>query len=136
MAFVNEFASEEDVEKYGLKQLCDKYLIYRSKYNWTIDKERDMYLMWIRSGREDYANEYDFLFYWNQTPIDVRLSVNGESIRDGKGWTHWSLLRLFIPENLEALRTAIIEDLKQALTAFRDWGAKSITAEHTATFDF
>lgn len=137
MAFVNEFASQEDVEKYGLKQLCDKYRIYcGDRFDWTIDKDRDMYLMWVGSGREDTVCQHDFVFYWNQTLIEARFFVKGESPRNRSGWKHWSLLRLFVPENLESQRFAIIEDLKQALAAYRDNGVRSVTTEHTATFDF
>ena len=52
MAFVNEWISQEDIEKYGLVALCEEYRKYGSKYmgvqeprkkiDWTIDRERDL----------------------------------------------------------------------------------------------
>jgi hypothetical protein len=54
MAFVNEYVSQEDIEKYGLDKLFRKYRENDLKYaatvnptiknptNWTIDRERDL----------------------------------------------------------------------------------------------
>ena len=49
MAFVNEWISQEDIEKYGLIALKDSYLKkdysgYKEsmKLHWCVDKERDL----------------------------------------------------------------------------------------------
>ena len=47
MAFVNEYISDEDVEKYGIAQLRDElHFDYarRCNWEWTRDRERDAYL--------------------------------------------------------------------------------------------
>ena len=48
MAFVNEYISDEDVEKYGIAQLRDElHFDYarRCDWEWTRDRERDAYLI-------------------------------------------------------------------------------------------
>ncbi|MDR2113421.1 MAG: hypothetical protein LBQ62_10040 [Candidatus Accumulibacter sp.] len=66
MAFVNEYIPEADYEKYDLMEICGKHnkahpgsMITRS---WTIDRERQMFLIRIWSHRE---SEFEGLaFYW------------------------------------------------------------------------
>ena len=63
MAFVNEFASDEDIEKYNLYEIWDKYHpLRRGKYYlgqrpwFTIDRGRNIFFMLIGGGgREDPA---------------------------------------------------------------------------------
>lgn len=52
MAFVNEYATDEDIEKYDLNEIWDKYHPARKgKYyvgnqpEFTIDRERDFFLI-------------------------------------------------------------------------------------------
>ena len=59
MAFVNEWVSKEDIEQYGLVDVCKKYQGDEWKYigvkdpndeiDWTIDKEREIWLIKIAS---------------------------------------------------------------------------------------
>ena len=51
MAFVNEYISDEDVEKYTIRQLREELhanYATREHWEWTIDRERDAYLVRIR----------------------------------------------------------------------------------------
>ncbi len=54
MAFVNEYVSEEDIRKYDLVTLRLQYnpvwkkegkLPYNYQFTWTIDRERDIFLI-------------------------------------------------------------------------------------------
>ena len=63
MAFVNEYISDEDVEKYGIAQLRDELHAYhQERYHWTRDRERDAYLMQIHHLGRDLEPE-DWLLY-------------------------------------------------------------------------
>ena len=48
MAFINEYISEEDIEKYKINELRNSYSKYKDfpkkyhKHHWTIDKEREL----------------------------------------------------------------------------------------------
>lgn len=71
MAFVNEYVSAEDVKKYGLEEINRQYRKSNVQPDWTID--RDIYLRWIHSGREEFADQHDFTLYWKGTLIFLRL---------------------------------------------------------------
>ena len=63
MAFVNEYISDEDVAKYGIAQLRDEFHAYRQeKFYWTIDRERDAYLMQMRLLVRDFEPEVWLLY--------------------------------------------------------------------------
>lgn len=51
MAFVNEYISEEDIKKYEIREIWDKFHPFSKndmnllkKHSWTVDKERDVFL--------------------------------------------------------------------------------------------
>lgn len=137
MAFVNEYVPEEDVKKYGLEIINRQYQKTDIRYRWTIDRKRDVYLRWLKGGREEFCDQQDFTLYWKGALIFVRLRVidaGGE--RGGKGWTRWALLFLGCPEELQAKKSEIIADLKEALTAYKGSGVSSTFTEYTATFEF
>ena len=65
MAFVNEYISDEDVEKYGIRQLRDELhanYATREHWEWTIDRERDAYLMRLRNLGRDLEPEVWLLY--------------------------------------------------------------------------
>jgi hypothetical protein len=136
MAYVNEFVPEEDVRKYGLEEINARFRKVDVRYSWTIDREKDIYLRLIDSGREEFCDEYRFNLYWKGSLLLVKLRVKGAGVRGGAGWSRWSLLKLDLPETLESQRDEILSDLKLALSAFKDFGIRSSTTEHTASFDF
>ncbi|MBU0632589.1 hypothetical protein KKA17_08080 [bacterium] len=89
MAFVNEWISQEDIEKYGLVELCDSYRGDDYKYvgvkeprrktDWTIDREREIWLMRIaRVTNPNYdlpspTQETIFILHYLGVNIEVRL---------------------------------------------------------------
>jgi len=95
MAFVNEWVSREDIEKYGLVDLCMKYQGDEWKYigvqdpnrkiDWTIDREREIWLINIAAVTNQ---EYDFpsategktfLFYYKGEAYEVKMESVGIS---------------------------------------------------------
>lgn len=136
MGYVNEFASDEDVRKYGLEAINKRFRKVDVKYGWTIDREKNVYLRWLHSGREDECDENKFLLCWEGELLIAELKRKGDGVRGGPGWTHWSMINMNLPSSLEKHRQEILKELKQALAAFKDFGARSVTTEHTATFDF
>lgn len=137
MGFINEEVPEQDIEKYGLRSINKKFLVGDFGYEWTIDRERDIYLRWMRCDREE-PSETDFSFYWKGILLKIRLKRRGEGVRGGKGSTTWKLLNspLSLPDELESNREEIIADLKEALRAFKDFGIDSAIVDHTAYFEF
>ncbi|SEQ57527.1 hypothetical protein SAMN03080615_01950 [Amphritea atlantica] len=69
MPFVNEYVSEANVKKYGLEDvLCSANPSFRKrgfpsgfKFHWTFDKERNIYLILLKIGKEDFSNRFKWL---------------------------------------------------------------------------
>ena len=79
MAFIAEFISEADKERYRL----DSYMPKARGNNWVIDRERSCFLRYLDSdsSRLDagrYENPYEhWLFYYQVTPIIIDMCLNG-----------------------------------------------------------
>jgi len=143
MAFVNEFVPEEDAKKYGLEEIDRHYRHSSFHPEWTVDRERDIYLREVEIGREESANRHGFTLYWKGALLFVRLTRKGGGVRHGEQWSEWSLYSsplqgsiIGISDDLEENRAEIIADLKAALTAYKDFGMYSTSTKHAATFTF
>jgi hypothetical protein len=137
MAFVNEYASPEDVKKYdleGIFQRFDKDIL--GKPSWTIDRERDAILIWLRNSREESRNYQMFAMWWKGAVFPVYLIPSGGGQYSKKSYTHWQLMELDISHELVAERAVIISALKDALTEYRAGGIGVPVVDHTVTFDF
>jgi hypothetical protein len=84
MAFVNEYATDEDIEKYDLNGIWDKYHPARKgKYyvgqrpGFTIDRERNIFFIRVRQGRFDESNRTTALLWINGRHIIVELDIVG-----------------------------------------------------------
>lgn len=100
MAFVNEYISDADFEKCGLKSIDANFLVGGSKRcDWTIDRERDIYLRQVASGREDQSGKFTWTFYWRGwflTLTKVSLGVGRERGKDGLRHSS-SLIKISLP---------------------------------------
>ena len=81
MAFVNEYISDEDVEKYGIAQLREELHAYHQRrYHWTRDRERDTYLVQIHHLGRDLEPE-DWLLHEKGRYCAVMLHREGGSMK-------------------------------------------------------
>lgn len=144
MAFVNEFIPPEDVEKYGLKAIDAKFVMgCTNARDWTINRERDIYLRNVANGGgpdPDSRNQTKWTFYWRGTPLFLRLDLMGGGGGRGEpGWSHWKLVWLNgsngLPKHLKPHKAQILEELKEALTAYKDFGAYSSNTDYHIIFD-
>jgi hypothetical protein len=147
MTFINEFTPPEDVEKYGLKQIDKRFefLGTVSARDWTIDRERDIYLRQVaRAGGSEIEtrNQLTFTFFWKSHELSMRLDLlDSCGEREAPGWSHWRLVLVWfnggngLPESLKPHRHEIIADLKEALIAYKDGGAYSSTTDYAVTLD-
>lgn len=137
MTFVNEHISEEDVAKYGLEAIDKNFFVGATNArDWTIDRERNMYLRNVSNGREEYRSQSGWSFFWHGEWIYLELTaIEGGGKRGGPGWSHWKLRSLELPEHLKSQRTEILADLKEALTAYKDGGVFAMCTDYTVTLD-
>lgn len=149
MAFVNEpEISKSDNEKYGIDELNKIYqrtfLPMSNGWGWTIDRERDSYLRFVKLGR--WCEEWDeerisyFSFYWNGVVRVIRFqSESGGGGRQAPIWkTKYYLKKITPPiDDLNASqKEQFFAVLKEGLVTFRDAGAFSEAPEFEASFDF
>lgn len=134
MPFINEKVSESDIEKYGLRDINKKYSFAsrNRECKWTIDRERDIYLREMGSGREERCSNTTFSFYWKGHCFFVQLDLLASGSEDGHHTTKWGLLvegytnkgaRLDLPAALEPMRESVLADFKEVMLA-----------RHAATF--
>ncbi|WP_434778355.1 hypothetical protein [Neisseria sp. Ec49-e6-T10] len=120
MAFVNEYISEEDIQKYQLDDVMNEVKISRElitaeerqkrglKYDWCIDRENNMWLKpcgmtyspdpkYSRSGRPEPTGIYVFIFYYrgNYTKVSLeRSSSSSKTIHESPFVIIWELISI------------------------------------------
>jgi hypothetical protein len=127
MAFINEFVSPADVEKYGLKEINRQYRMLDEGTDWTVDVERDIYIRRISQRGPSDGSVY-FHMYWRGTVFRVFILRLGNARLGLRG--------MELPQELESFRTQILADLKEALAVHGDAGMYSVAKDLKITFDF
>jgi hypothetical protein len=144
MPFVNEYIPAEDIEKYKLKEIDKKFIVGGTNArDWTVDRERSMYLRNVAIGggaEPEIRNQTKWSFFWHEELITLRLDlIKGGGGRGEPGWSHWKLVWLNgsngLPEHLKAHKVQMLEDLKEALTAYKDFGAYSSNTDYHIIFE-
>ncbi len=140
MAFKNEYVPEADYEKYDMKKVCaehnqplgrDRHIWFEY---WTVDREKDAFLVCIHSHRED--NFRGYAFYWkgewmffDMRPIDSKYDQTRNAY-----WFRALVKGFTVPDRLIAQRETVIADLKEALTT-RDT-VDGIVTDRSSTIEF
>ncbi len=121
MAFKNEYVPESAYEKYDMKKVCaahnqslgrDRFVYFHS---WTIDHEKDAFLVRIHSYREHNFEGYAFCWKGEWMFFDARvIDAKGDAARHS-AWVWYQVKGLTVPDRLMAQSEAVIADLKEAL---------------------
>jgi len=132
MAFVNELVPDEDMHKYRVDEVnADKRFHGAGTISrdWTIDRERDIYLRLIGSSRSMYRMTWSF--YWKGELLVVDLDQMGGGGKPGEpGWTHWKIRQFDIPPHLQPRKAEILGDLESALVAYKDGGTFALNTDY------
>jgi len=138
MAFVNELISDEDKQRFDFSVIRRPPTYLESVYphHWTIDRERDLFLIWTRGGGEDDRNAAYFALWWKGNVLPVNLEFTEIGTIHDHIKTTWRLRWIGVPPHLERERTAIISALKEALVVYKVGGAGVPVVSHEATFEF
>ncbi len=138
MAFINEEVSEADAINYDFAKLSR--LFHKDEWQlkswWTIDRDRNIFLICLGTGREEFCMQHRFLFWWDGVVLDIRLDGTKEGNPFGKIISRWDSLSLGIPTDFPSTRDDLIGTLKEALTVFKWHGYDNQDVEHTAIFNF
>lgn len=118
MTFVNELISDEDKKNIDwTKFKAWPFSEPHRPWKWTIDKNRDVFLVALEGrGRESERPE-TYALYWKGVVIRI------EAERDGKGAfstgidMYWNVLNIEIPMSLKRQNQEILTTLKESLDA-------------------
>lgn len=136
MSFVLEEIPQEDIAQYGLQEINDEMVIVGFGNGWVIDRERNIYLRWIRFDR-DNRSEMTFIFFWKGSLLELAI----EADPTGEGTTSRSIIwrmnySLTLPSELEPYRIELLQDLRGALCAYKSFGMSSSSTHFEAKFEF
>jgi hypothetical protein len=129
MAFVNEYATGDDFEKYDLNGIWDKYnpvwkgeCYLGSKPDFTIDRERNIFYMPIRQGRFDESNRTTALLWIDGRHIVVVLDSeedsNAEGLKSNPYRMRWKLTGYHAQHGVVESKKQILAILKEALVVY------------------
>lgn len=138
MAFVNEWVSDEDIKKYDLPSVWMKVTWDTPiQYVWTVDRERNTFLIPYASGREEFSNHHDFVLWWDGELHKARLIKNNDRL-DGLEnlTTTWHLIGIDSDPGSVHSKEKVLAMLKEALRGYRLSGVVWPVQSHTAVFDF
>ncbi len=128
MAFVNEkLTPEQQVEfnSWGIEKplLCMGRVMREVEmgraYNWTVDKERNIYLLEVAQDRE-YPNEIVFVFIWNNKNYIVQFYRSFED----DDTVVWNIPEKYLIDHVFPYCTEehFLDDLRDALLVFQAFG--------------
>lgn len=133
MDFVNEYASEGDIEKFDLYGIFDKYKPFH-KYkkaklpiSWTINSERDVFLLLIREGREELCNRVHFLLWYQGEhvlfDVDTVGNLNPDGIKSDPFKIRWEMVATHFQNDSKLSKEEVTYALRSALEIYGYMGA-------------
>jgi len=153
MAFVNERISDEDIKKYNLIDVWNRYKLDQNikvlnsdkPYSFAIDREKNQWLIYLamvkdeswEPKRQSYTEENIFLFYCDETMYEVRLINDRHEIKEINGIDRYEItwsLKSIVPEPKDI--NTFKQLLKQALTVYGEDGLFSQDKEHLIECNF
>lgn len=143
MAFVNEYVSDADVEKYELDSLRKRLkgdVPPGFRHTWTIDRERNSYYipLWIGGGKEPLNQVRGILYHegvhWD---VAVRHELGGSVVLTDEPYRiKWGLVHIEHPSGNPVPREQIVPVLKEALAAYGVQGVHFQVPNTVVTFAF
>ena len=125
------------MDQFGLHQIKKPRLVLEpiDPSFWTVDRERNVILIWTLGGSEEDPKEQHFALWWNGNVIYATLHEHAVGKFSEHVTTTWRWDKITMPEHLERRRTQILDLLTEALSAYQV-GPGVAVASHKATFEF
>ena len=117
MSFVNEDIPEEDNQRIDFSKFKHPRSSTRGVQpgRWSIDRERDVFLIWIVDGGEDEQDAKYFLFGFSGTIFHICLERKYDHQLQR---SIWHLQQFYPPESIRLQRDDMLLALKEALTEY------------------
>ena len=139
IAFVNESISVYDKANFDFSRIKRPPLYYVDPieaHYWTIDRTRDVFLIWTLGGNEEARNAHHVALWWHGDLVRIGLERDAVGQNRMPVTSTWRLRLMQLPSHLESSRAEIVEALKEALTEYKVTGAGVRVASHEAKFEF
>ena len=136
MTFVNEYISPEDRIKYDIDRINSQYVCVGISEQWTIDRDRNIYLRDISYGA-GHSKKRVWHFFWRGHLIELSFEILGRS-GSGRGselWVHKKITNFQLPEALIDKQDEILADLNEALLCYKDGGIYATASVYHLTLD-
>ena len=143
MAFVNEYISDENIEKYQIDAVMNSYRERKKfpdeyyKHRWTIDKERRIWFMWVDTPKDPldytrYTGERIFILHMHGQNIEIVLrkvfDESSSKATDNPFYVTWKLEKIIKPISLQNISDKeIIEILRETLKIYGADGMDNVT---------
>lgn len=120
MAFVNELIPEEQKDKFPFPVSTRPDGSKPTLWKWTIDRERDAYLVVtdvLGGGYEGTPPDYFYVLYWKGelVPFAAERHLSGSKTDDIV--LTWKMHRLDIPSALQERKEEVMQLIREALDA-------------------
>ncbi|MCU7923330.1 MAG: hypothetical protein KZQ88_11625 [Candidatus Thiodiazotropha sp. (ex Dulcina madagascariensis)] len=146
MTFVNEFASDEDIEKYDLNGIWDQYhplrkgKYYLGQRPWfTIDRKRNIFFMVLSGGREEHSNRKETLLWIDGYHVLIVIDLAEGSSPNTNNLPFkrvWELVGIHPQRDFTQSREVIVKVLKEALTVYGYFGVHKQVPNTVVEFKF
>ncbi len=141
MAFINEYIPESDYGKHDLRRVCMAHnLRWRQDHmhseQWTIDRERDIFLIKVWSHHESDFSGWAFCWKGHWIFFEMRIHDSSTDLPTKTCWVGYQIKDFSLPEVLLEFKEEVIADLNQALADYCGGGVFSPYTHGTATIEF
>lgn len=146
MAFVNAYASADDIQLFGLADLYKRHKPFERRslseleVNVTLDRQRRVLLLQTEVGREEFRDQSTWVMKVGEREYEIRLNrvrAKSSSKLDERPFRiEWALASLQPRPADESDRADVLGFLKEALTTCGFGGAWRQIPDTLVTFQF
>ena len=129
MAFIKEWLKEEDWELYNSFELYYDHKLKKANENrlWTVDKERDIYFIFLGGGGLDVPEEHAII--WQNRKIRIMSDTKAVTEKtSGKTFLHWAVTNIWAEKSLEKKESELIQLIREILS----WGCENLVIDQMA----
>ena len=117
MTFIAEKMPDEAKEKLPFKVFTDFDGGKPTLWKWAVDKERDAYLVLVRSEGGAYEGTQiteHYVLNWKGNLISISADPLGETFTEAGSTMHWKIHKLNIPDELKIKHEEVMVLIKDA----------------------
>ncbi|MBK8186316.1 MAG: hypothetical protein IPK77_03185 [Cellvibrio sp.] len=150
MAFINQYISEEDMQKYNIREIwkkiypshsyksLDNIATLNGKYSWTVDRARNIFFIMMLSGTFESSHLSSSVLSLEGKLVKIVLSSEGGSWDNNtrNGHQIWGLHSIERLDKSSISDEYILERLKEALKTHQISGIYRLTNTYSVSFTF